>query len=284
MSERGRELIIRRILVALDASPHSRAALEAAAQLAARFHAELLGVFVEDINLLRLAEMPFMREFGFFSASSRQLGTAEMERQLRAQARQMREAMTRVAEREQLQWSFRVVRGTIRSELIAAASEADLFILGKAGQSLVRRRRLGSTAQAVVFRGPGLTLLLQANTCLGVPVMVIYDGSIMARRALATAASLVPQEGERKRELYVITADGAQETAQYRREAAEWLRAQGVEARFRALTQTNVPRLLDLVREEKCGVLVLPSQTTLLEDEALLALLNEIQVPVLLVR
>lgn len=282
MSERERELTIRRILVALDASPHSRAALEAAAQLAARFRAELLGLFVEDINLLRLAEMPFMREVGFFSASSRRLSTAEMERQLRAQARQMREAMTRVAEREQLQWSFRVVRGAIRSELIAAASEADLFILGKAGHSLVRRRRMGSTARAVAFGGSGLTLLLHANACLGVPIMVVYDGSIMARRALATAAALVLREQEH--ELYVITADGAQEVGQYRREAADWLRAQGVKVHFRALTQANVPKLLDLLKEERCGVLVIPSETTLLQDEALISLLDEIEVPVLLVR
>ena len=49
----------RRILVALDASAHSHAALAAAVALAARLHAEIEGLFVEDINLLRLAELPF---------------------------------------------------------------------------------------------------------------------------------------------------------------------------------------------------------------------------------
>ncbi|MGB7837261.1 MAG: universal stress protein, partial [Terrimicrobiaceae bacterium] len=59
---------IRRILVALDASAHSRAALEAACELALGLDAELSGLFVEDINLLRLAQLPFASEISYPSA------------------------------------------------------------------------------------------------------------------------------------------------------------------------------------------------------------------------
>ena len=55
MNERELEPTIRRILVALDASPHSQAALQAASELAAALKAELVGIFVEDVNLLHLA-------------------------------------------------------------------------------------------------------------------------------------------------------------------------------------------------------------------------------------
>jgi nucleotide-binding universal stress UspA family protein len=50
--------LIRKILVALDASLGSRAALRAAADLAAAMEAELSGVAVEDVELLRFAEAP----------------------------------------------------------------------------------------------------------------------------------------------------------------------------------------------------------------------------------
>ena len=73
MKEEARELVIRRILVALDASRHSLAALEAAAELAARLKAELVGLFVEDIDLLRLAGLPFAREIRYPSAIIQQL-------------------------------------------------------------------------------------------------------------------------------------------------------------------------------------------------------------------
>ena len=54
----------RRILVALDGSAHVLAALQAASEMAARMKSELVGLFVEDINLVRLAGLPFPRELG----------------------------------------------------------------------------------------------------------------------------------------------------------------------------------------------------------------------------
>jgi nucleotide-binding universal stress UspA family protein len=55
---------IKRIVIAIDASPTSLAALEATAELAARWDAEILGVFVEDTDLLRMATLPFAGEVG----------------------------------------------------------------------------------------------------------------------------------------------------------------------------------------------------------------------------
>ncbi len=47
----------RRILIGLNSSPTSLRGLAAAAEMAARLDAELVGLFVEDDNLLRLAEL-----------------------------------------------------------------------------------------------------------------------------------------------------------------------------------------------------------------------------------
>ena len=64
---------IRRILIALDASPASQAALDLAVELAVRYQAELIGIYVEDINILRSADIPFTEQFGIYSAASRQI-------------------------------------------------------------------------------------------------------------------------------------------------------------------------------------------------------------------
>ncbi|NIV32483.1 MAG: universal stress protein, partial [Anaerolineae bacterium] len=130
MSKEQHALTIRRILVALDASPHSLAALEAAVDLAARFEAELAGLFVEDENLLRLADLPFVSEIGVFTATRRRVDGGEMERQIRVQGRRVREIFTVRTRRAQVTWSFRVVRGTVLSEVLSAASEADVLVLG----------------------------------------------------------------------------------------------------------------------------------------------------------
>lgn len=275
------ELAIRRILVALDASPHSLAALEAAAELAEQFHAELLGLFVEDVNLLRLAALPFTHEVRMFTASHRRLKGEEVERHLRARAREVRRTFRVLVERRELRGTFRVTRGPVARELLAAAAEADMIILGKAGWSPARRRRLGSTARTLVFEAPSMTLILQDGACLGTPVLVVYDGSAMARKALIAATNLMRgEEGL----MTVILADSDQDIPQLHDEAASWIETQDVQARYHKLTRANVSRLASLMHVEGCGVLVLPARTPLLEDRALLTLLSQIDIPVLLVR
>jgi nucleotide-binding universal stress UspA family protein len=282
MSEGGREPAIRRILVALDVSPHSMTALEAAADLAAGLKAELVGIFVEDINLLRLAQLPFAREVGIFSTSRRQLTTLEVERQLQAQARRARRALAIVAGRAQVPWSFRVARGVISSELLAAASEADLVILGKIGWSLTRARRLGSTARAVLSQATCLTLILQEGRHLGLPVLIVYDGSVVAHKALAAAARLV--RGRNGFLTVIVLAEGIETAQALQSEAAQWLRGHDLHASYRWLVGADLRRLAHMVEGERCGMLVLPSKSSRLQNEMFLGLLDEVDCPVLMVR
>jgi len=280
MRESERELTIQRILVAVDASPHSLWALEAAGELAASLRAEVLGLFVEDINLLRLASLPFAREVGFFSGSLRRLDIQNVERQLRAQAERARKALTTIAERAQVRWSFQVTRGHIASELLTAALDADLVILGKAGWS--GRRRLGSTARAVLSQASGPALILQDGARLALPALVLYDGSRVAQRALVAAIELV--RGKEGYLTILLLAEGPDTAQLLQAQVAEWLRERGLEAHYRWLSDADVPRLCRVVRAEGGGALVVHAETSVLRGEALVALLNEIECPVLLVR
>jgi K+-sensing histidine kinase KdpD len=119
---------IRRVIVGLDPVRQSRALLEAAVNLAGQMQAELLGLFVENQDLLHFAGLPFARELGFESATRRALDVEGMERSLRALANEARQALEAVAGPARVQWSFRVVRGVPAAELLAAAEESDLVI------------------------------------------------------------------------------------------------------------------------------------------------------------
>src|SRR5262245_63946763 len=195
MNERELEPTIRRILVALDASPHSQAALEAASELAVVLKAELVGIFVEDVNLLRLAGLPFAREVGYPSGTDRPLDGPSMERELRIQAEQARQTLAGVAGRRQLRWSFRVVRGQVTAELLTAAQEADLLALGRASWASTRRVRLGGTAREVAAQALRPVLLSQQGRAISQPVQLAYDGSPAARRGLAVAARIASMTG-----------------------------------------------------------------------------------------
>jgi nucleotide-binding universal stress UspA family protein len=282
MSENGLDPAIRHILVALDASPHSLATLEAAAELAAGLKAELLGLFVEDINPLRLAESPFAREMGVVSTTCRQLDILEIERELRAQASRARRALAIAAGRAQVPWSFRVARGVITSELLTAASEADLVILGKASWSLTGRKHLGSTARAVLSQATCLTLILQQGVHLSLPILVVYDGSTLTQKALAAATRLV--QGKNGYLTVLILADGADTAQALQTNVTKWLWERRLEARYRWLIGADVRHLPRIVDAEGCGMLVLPGQRSRVQSEGLLVWLDEVTCPVLLVR
>lgn len=290
MMTEGHRGEIRRILVALDASPLSRAALEVAADLAARYQAELLGLYVEDINLIRLAELPFVREISAISGRLSEIDRLLMERQLRAHARFVERLLAEAATRTRpargggageatLRWSFRTVRGAIASELLSAARDSDLILLGKSGWS--RSRGLGSTARALAAQSPILAFILHQIPHPGRPVMVAYDGSPVSRVGL-TAARLI--SGEASELNVLILAEDIQTAQRLKAEVEEHFAGEDLKVNFRWVSALDAETIDQTAAMAGCEVLVLPAESRLLDREALLTILNESKCSVLLVR
>jgi nucleotide-binding universal stress UspA family protein len=282
VSQQEQTLTIDRILVALDASPHSLAALEAAAELAEHFQAELAGLFVEDENLLRLADLPFVHEVGLYSATRRRIGGKEMERQIRVHSRRVRRAFIVTTERSRVRWTFRVARGTVLTEVLTAASEADVLVLGSAGWSLLRRGRLGSTVRSILPERFGLALILKEGTYLSMPLAVVYDGSPIAERALIAAKTLRDHVDEEQMLIVLILSEDPERVQTLQRQASSHL-GNGDAVRYRSLTRANVLQLADILQAEECGTLILPARSSALQNDSLVALLEYLDLPMLLV-
>ena len=268
----------RRIVVALDASSHSHAALAAAVALAGRLQAELQGIFVEDVNLLRLAELPFAREVRFGLSAARPVQGEELLRGLRARAAVLRRELAELAEQNKVSSTFRVVRGAVAGELIAAALEADVLALGRMGHSLSRRARLGSTARAAITRAASAVLLVQPEVDAG-PVLVLYDGSPGGGRALALAAEISGEGGE----LRVLVWGPDESSAFARRQlAAHLLEARGCTAQYQHLAGGDPRRVLAWVNKQHGSLLILPAAEW--PVDALETLLDDAHPHLLLIR
>jgi hypothetical protein len=57
-----------------------------------------------------------------------------------------------------------------------------------------------------------------------------------------------------------------------------------LQTRYRLLTESNVSKIASIVQTGGGGTMVLPAKSTILHDDALLRLLDQVDVPVLLVR
>jgi nucleotide-binding universal stress UspA family protein len=250
VSRAGDAFEIRRILLAVDASPGSLTALEAAVDMAAKVEAELSGLFVEDEDLMRLAESPFARQILYPSAAQAATSRASLEREMKLQAQRARDTLAKAAQRAHIRWSFRSVKGKVTPQLLAAAEQGDVLLL-----LATQRMRLGN-----------------------IPVAVYYDNSPASNRALLTAARLA---GLRGASLTVLLAAPETERAALRHHADEQLAGSSVALRYRRVAPQDPAGILNALHGDRTGLLVIPSRAPFHEPEALEKLLRMIETPVL---
>jgi nucleotide-binding universal stress UspA family protein len=280
MSEQDEGLTIRRILVALDASRHSLAALRAAASLASSLDAELHGLFVEDINLLRAARLPMAKELQFPFAVHTPMNPERIGRQLRAQASQARRTLASVSRQQQIEWSFQVVRGRVSSKVLEEATRADLLCLGRISRPVMQRPGLGSTARAAATSAHCCVLLVSHGTHIRPPVVVAYDGSSDAERALLLASRLTQELGGYLSIL--VPADTPESSDEIQQQIAQRLDGENLMIRYRGLVGVGAISLISALQMGGCGILVLSK--TILTPEEFTELMDVVQCPVLLVQ
>lgn len=276
------EVAIRRILVALDTSTSSLAALQAAVGLASALQAELIGLFVEDVNLMRLAGLPFAQELRWPAARRQGLNEGQMEQQLRLRAAQARRALAMAADQMEVTWTFRVVRGQVTQEVLQACLEVDLLSLGRTGLMTLRRSRMGSTAREAAARSPKPVLLAQETSEMEWPVVVTYDGSVLARRGLAAGVRLAQRYGNN---LIVLLLGESRESASLLAAAAQQqIGPAPLHTDFRYVELGNSEDLVAKLRQESCSLVILAGETPPLQGDALQALLDGLECPVMVVR
>lgn len=281
MTGESKRITIKRISVAIDCSPHSRASLNAAAEIAGLLHAELLGIFVEDINLLRMAELPFSQEIHIHTARFEPLDPLKLKRLLKLQAKEAHEIFMETAKRFGIPHTFRTLRGLVPSEVLAAALETDLLALGRSGRTPVCRRGLGSTAKKAIEEAKTNILLTRSGFKSGSPLLVVYDGSPGAQLALETALGIARRDST----LHVFLVAGSSQRAFGLREEAETIiGGRAGKKEFHMIPWTDTRMLSQYIRMTETGLLVLCDSNKALSHDTVYRLIDEIDYPVLLVR
>jgi nucleotide-binding universal stress UspA family protein len=253
--------------------------LEAAASLAAGLHAELVGLFVEDSELLEAADLPVTRSIPSHAQAHVPLDARLMRRALRIWEAKAGDALASAAERWRVKWSFRVVRGTMEEQILAQVRSHDLLALGTPGKA-VRRARLAAASRALAERAPCSVLLMQAaGGGADRPVAVIYDGS---ERALATGERLARIYG---RPLHVLAlGDSEAAAAALQEEAAAWLERHRGGARVDRHVVDSAAEICEALKRRHPGMLVLDPDGALVGKFGLEALLGELKCSVLVLR
>lgn len=260
----------RRIVVALDTGSLSRAAVEAAAGLAAGLSAEVAAMFVEDVQLLRLAGLPFAQELGGASAARRPLQGEDMERALLVQARQLRRALEETAKRLPFSWSLETVRGDLL-EIALGQAGADLLVLGR-----TRRPGYAATEHRRMSARP-LPLIGARH------VVAVFDESDAGLRTLEAAHALARTAHAPL--VVLVRADRAERFSVLRERARAWLADHGaVASSYEALPAHNAAALGRAARSHRGAAVLLPEPEEPADAEDLARLIDDIACPVVLIR
>jgi nucleotide-binding universal stress UspA family protein len=249
----------------MDGSPFGLAAVEAAVQLAAELRAEILGLFVEDANLFRLAGSPLVREISLASAVGRSLDVKSLECVLRAKADAARQTLAATAEQVSVVWSFRVERGQVVQASLASAREFDLVVMGKENPAP---------------QGPPSRFARPARSSTR-PLLLVFDDSPASRRARETIRQLARAVDS---QVVVVIAAKGRAWMTLAEEALQQLDEVAVIATVQPLILEKPDQLVEQARHTQASLVLLSRDQALLDEATLELLVNELDCPLALVQ
>ncbi len=265
MKDTGNPPTIRSILVALDDACSDHETMEAAAQLAADLHAELQGLYVEDVNVLRMAALPFTEEITAGSGVARPIDAESMERAMQNKAEHVRRLMERTA-----------------------AQRADSLFLLRRPRPRARNARcwpparptwccVGSRSHAPAVRPP-----LGARTRSAVrPIVAVVDATAVSARTLDTAAAVSECQG---RGLVVLICDGERDVVgQLAGRVRDELAARGGDVNVPPGPIHTVAALIQSAQVHRAALVLLSRECRLLDEVAMQTLLENLDCSIVLV-
>jgi nucleotide-binding universal stress UspA family protein len=239
--------MIKSILIALDGSEHSHAAVEYAFWLAERLSGEVCGLHVVDIVSI---------EGSFLHDVSGSLGfepyldlSSKMREVLNDRGRGLLAAFLESAQRRNLRADTVLATGVIANEISERARTADLVVLGRRGLSeRFSTGLLGGVVESVSRKCPKPVFISPERFAPCSRPLLAYDGSTRAAAAMQVAAEFCATLGL---PLCVLTVN--KENAQAQRilaEAESYLRPYNINVSFEAEQTGKAPeRIASFLRE-----------------------------------
>lgn len=248
-----------RVVVALRAGSDTRFLGEAGA-LARTMHAELAALFVEEVELIRLARLPIAREIGVASGSVLEFDPVAIARLHRQQADAIRAMVARTAHTLELSWTFEVARGSLLDVALGVLSAPDLLMVEPTPSAV--QHALGRTAPRAA---PAVRTVVNASD-----VAVLHEATSAGGRALEVALRLA---GGRPEAIVLVVDDDA-DVGQVRRAA---------ESVLDVPEGPSVITLAELGRGRCPRALVVPLERVRQAPSALRALRAAVSCPLVLV-
>lgn len=282
MADDKKTISFTKILVALDSSQHSRAALESAAVIAKLLEANLQGLFVHDAQWLRVSRLPAAFEINERTGEISPIAEESIERQIKLLEQNIKEHFDLISEKNKLKHTWKSVRGAVRDKVLEATRDADLITIGKVGRSFYKSGKLGSTAKAVIQETDKPVLILQEGFRFKDKIITVYDGTESCLSSVKLAA-LLAEKNNNKLSVIDLT-HGIQEPSETENKLVQMLDNSLPDFDILTLKDPNIGKLLFLLNQLNGGLLVIPKTERYTKSSNLERILEAVHSPVLLMK
>ena len=245
------------ILLAMDTANQNMAARDFALSLASRLKAEIIGLIIEDENLLLSTQYPFASEIVFGSAAERKLDYSNMERSLRAWSTQTQNQLLLRAKRANIKCSFRTFRGRTTETFLEQSESASLLVFSGTRISQFQSRPRSYTAY------------------------ILVDDNTEIQNSL-TIVNQLKTEGIN----HIVFIDSGEQQSQKNLDLAiQSLTKAGLQSQIKKLKNDLPQQLAIIVRNQPAAVVMVPATHHIIQQTQLFReLQNYLSCPVLVVK
>lgn len=274
-----RSILLREILVAIDTSTHSQAALEAAVALAKTMEANIQGLFVHDEIWNRISRLPSTRAVNALTGDVLPLENDTLEDQISILRNRLRRKLEYLSNRKQVKHSWNFLRGNVEDKILEAAENADMITIGLKGHS-ARKKKLGSSAKTIIQKADKPVLILKEGLHLGTTLTAVYDASEESQKGIRLALKIARKNNSTLKVLVVDNNPKALE--QRNKELEKILDDTNVSVKVELMEGTDLGSFLNSINKQHSGLLIIPKSQPLLA-RALETVLIHINCPLLMV-
>jgi hypothetical protein len=273
---------VSRIIVGWQSHAAIDPSVEAATLLAAATEAEVVGLFVEDNDLIKLAGQPFVRPLTLGDDSSKPVTRATIVAAYARGATVCRRVLSAQAGKADVKWTFSTERGELPAKIRDIAASNDFVVLPGDAQGFGAKQLMDELRSSPTnVRGILLVGLRQPASQMG-PVIAIDDGDDKGEHTIRLAVRIAMVRG-RSLVLFVVAATDTEADQIMRR--AEKLASPNVTLSARRFPPGSA-QLIAAATGEFAPVFIVGDRQgePFGDDKSVLSLLRACNAPVLLLR
>ncbi len=246
--------MIKSILVPTDGSKNSTTALDYGAYFSRMFGAELTGLNVIDIRSL---EGPFLNDIsGSLGFSPYQNFLPKFQEMLEKRADVILEGFSSICKEKQVPHKTKKLSGVIAGVITEEAKKVDLVIIAQRGEhEKWSTGLLGSTTESVVRKSPRPVLVTPNTFRKTEKILVAYDGSVEANKALKTALDIFTPYNIEMTVVYV--ANSEENSRLILSEVQEFISPYHVKADIQWIKGDGPQYILDFASEKSMDMIVM---------------------------